>query len=53
MSQQPDTCYDPEDCPKTRDMERLIDRADWLRDERRDREMAEREAEREQEGKAP
>lgn len=31
--------HDPDDCPKTRDYEALIDRADWARTERKDREM--------------
>ena len=41
--------HDPEDddCPKQARIDRLIDRADFLRDERRDREMEERESARE------
>jgi hypothetical protein len=40
---------DPEDdeCPKQSRIDRLIDQADYLRDERRDREMDQRESERE------
>jgi hypothetical protein len=36
------TYHDPEDkCPRENAMERLLERADWLRDERKDREMEE------------
>lgn len=34
----PDTCYEPDVDPKSNYAERMIDRADRLRDERKDRE---------------
>lgn len=33
------TYHDPEDCPKTSGMEHFLDHADYLRDERKDKEM--------------
>ena len=39
MNDKSDTSYDPDECPKTNYMERLLDEADYRRDERKDREI--------------